>query len=1780
MTDENTENFFCDARRLLHSAPTGERIERDARELLSRSLTLRPPIAFVGAGASMAYGRISWRDAVIAMQDHVLQRADELLRGSKSAPLQDLYALARQVQIKPDRQGDSRDYLIVFQLVEQLDRAIQHLEPEAPAETFRSRLKALLRNDVGHMNHILDTALRKSEYERKPLRPERRQSDGDQDIRSSAFFKEMSARIRSELGGDSWRGEILKCFEQFSVTPGKYLRPYHRFAIGAALELVAPGCRPRCLDLTVNPQTGRYPVWSASEQLTAKDLPPERDPIQLLRACHISRFLTTNYDNEIDHRLTAEGLVRDDHERGEETTRDLLAHRWRRLVFNRHNVGQMLAFAAREGRRFAEVVHLHGLAHEGHDIIVTNEDYQKHYLSIDDRRAGMEHALAAAFGGNTLLFVGSGMGEDDLLRPLRQFVGDPAPGSRRTAIAIVPADWLADDSIYDLQKLGNLQRYGVYTIHVGNAQFNKASDTEKTGIPRRWLTRIAELRRRLDAVLRSKDPLDACEKVADWLVEAFGKHKDKLSMQEHRDLAKPDWLENISVEEFPGLDLSAELGVFNCALGIVQAIHSNRGRRPKTYEGNEQEAWSKALQLALQGCMDSIVGAFLCARLIRMRRDTDDYVDRWYEPPIPRNPILGVRRALEQLKPTSLTNAVWVRHSVALAEKDQAGKDWQRFYAGAPSQTFMQLRDSLHHPDMKRILCEPPNARRIFLFIARRGTGKGHFTAALSSAERLDQLRNALGNAETEPSKRWPAAFFTCGVSHEVTSIFDQLGEVLLQSVSLILRGLEASDKDPRCVGLARLFKEADELMHDRIGRLRRILLGIGDLGLQPKQRIIIVLSGLSILFDREGRCKNAQAERLFNLLTGDASARVPMDLIVISGEQRLPRIFRSKQALPPLRDGKFPEPKPLHELVPLNLSPSRQEELVQRRAAVAVAPTQAMPASQSDQAYVHFLSPARASIMLTAYFPSVALVMALAELDKLVKGSADVSKLGWEHKPSIGRVNPLQFERTKAGSIVRRISRVLDGASSGAGPKELFPEILAWAAWYAAQGKIWQEHLFSGEEGKWTLALPAVSDEQQAVLSLIRHAVDEQMKALFVACGNSRYGLTVLASTAYQELLKAADQLKPDEEKYEIKTVIDKCTKFLRDSQVDLRGQPDTRRVPRIFEIIMAKLDELDHDTSRSLPGNFTFLRGHSELFNFQRAILLQLAIIGQPVVADVIARAPPVLRFYTKLREPADKWGPDQWIKVVEECLTLLFERCLVFKIRPFEPNQREEPRYAIQGQLQRYLFRRLHASIVEYPEADQFALTLFASQPNDVPRLTAEARDEIYATVAALSGYPGTRNVLESFPAWPSLEGFEGDERDAKLVIRSGLLRAVLGIIRSVYSLSTIARAAPGSATEVAERSQVTTEEDGILQRHRDLVHWIILQAANHDRLKQGSGKKIPSPFFAEEIAWLYNEAGVLSYAQGALQFARGFFNRAAEFAHRIEPSQTGAIRSTIALNVAETDIDRGRLMYAEAAIATILGIKDEHPVVLRVAAGLMGLVEQIKGRYPSAERYFKQALDDSTEDEEGSPRLGLITLKQTRAASIMSRHYAELLQRVEGRMKEARAMLRQSAILAIEGGHEDIRYQSRLSYLRLKLMEREKDGKVATDGHNMHKELDVIEDFARVMGMPRLQCAADEIRARLHLADGDLQAALAMASRGLTLASANDLRLRKTLLLLRLAQIFERRGEFNECRAVLAEAFDLARETGYHAAVEEGQELHARISKKGRDSDSGGSIRSAR
>src|SRR5262249_33408366 len=163
-------------------------------------------------------------------------------------------------------------------------------------------------------------------------------------------------------------------------------------------------------------------------------------------------------------------------------------------------------------------------------------------------------------------------------------------------------------------------------------------------------------------------------------------------------------------------------------------------------------------------------------------------------------------------------------------------------------------------------------------------------------------------------------------------------------------------------------------------------------------------------------------------------------------------------------------------------------------------------------------------------------------------------------------------------------------------------------------------------------------------------------------------------------------------------------------------------------------------------------------------------------------------------------------------------------------------------------------------------------------------------------------------------------------------------------------------------------------GIFEEHRLLIRWLLRRAGALDPPESKPAKEDDAVFYAEEVAWLLNECGVLSLAQGRLQDAVALLERAQRAAERIEPNGTGALRTRIGLNAVIADIERGRLSRARALLTEIAGIPDEHPIPRLLAEGYLGLIDHVTGRLDSASERYRKALGISAAEASSTQRSG--------------------------------------------------------------------------------------------------------------------------------------------------------------------------------------------------------------
>lgn len=149
------------------------------------------------------------------------------------------------------------------------------------------------------------------------------------------------------------------------------------------------------------------------------------DPLKVILDLGIRRFLTINYDLAIEEAFERHaGEVVKPPESG-----PLLSSGAGDRIHNpvRLSVGEtrpeMLSLFACGAPGFQSgVLHCHGHVDDSDHLVLTERDYQQAYLSPEVSSRAYREALELAFSASPILFLGVGLEEGDLLRPLREWL--------------------------------------------------------------------------------------------------------------------------------------------------------------------------------------------------------------------------------------------------------------------------------------------------------------------------------------------------------------------------------------------------------------------------------------------------------------------------------------------------------------------------------------------------------------------------------------------------------------------------------------------------------------------------------------------------------------------------------------------------------------------------------------------------------------------------------------------------------------------------------------------------------------------------------------------------------------------------------------------------------------------------------------------------------------------------------------------------------------------------------------------------------------------------------------------------------------------------------------------------------------------------------------------------------------------------------------------------------------------------------------------------------------
>lgn len=1706
---------LIEPRRLLDD-PDPSKIEQAAIWQLSRALNIGRVIAFVGSGVPMAYGRITWQGLVETLADEVLADFELkpvttwLARPEQRAEKTRLTGLRDRVKILRNRDAGTDQYPTLFQLAELLDQGISPILKREPHH-LRRTLAVAISDDRGQGKELFRRAL--GDAARREGTPERTWLDGwfgpdeEFDLRRVAIDpieegKGATHRFRLLFTQQKVREmrdaallarpplkELINALGQAGcsrspATDADLLIPPHRFAAATLLALIGNNAG----QLNAFPPPSDTPAQAAPSR--ADLYHPTRDPLLILhQRLRINRFLTTNYDMDIERLFRDFGYVtpaedeRDAWVRSERrparTDRlDGLGGRSRDLVLTRSDHGRLLDFATQDRPGRPQLVHLHGRATlaDGDDVVVTEQDYQRLYQRDDDHRQPMDVARRVTFGGNPLLFVGLGMGEDDILRPLRQFMGQESRLGDRLAVAIMPGKKRQNARL--LEQMTLLNRYGVYGVYYGAARI---ADGE--AIIADWMAQLIEIadaardveRKHKDGTQAYKAAIARFKKV--WKDAAAARPPAPVVVRRGA-VAMPMEIDGLVLADH-GIDPAFEVAVLNAVASYLLNANS------------VDSVELRAIGMAAEGVAGALYSLCLSARLLHLGAQWDGWKKDWFARPTTRD-IEAANKPWFKLNMQDHVggrwfapdSGLWRRHLVPLrplpSDTDidavQAGSvrsspiPPDRFYANPPSRAMQDLNDGLF--ERSATFWNNFKGRRIYLLLSQRGAGKGHVFSSMASPQGLPRFLAASWGEKLDPGQTpvsiyEGAAFYGLSLSHEVASVFDRLAGFLRDHWGKVFREPTAQDDKVRYAAIAHeLDREFDNLKNDRMGRLRQALHAYRRARVElpaAERRLLIVIGNPSTLYDSDGRAKNTGLHRLFDALFAKELEVVPIDLVLLCAARAVPPQFRQGNGsrfqwmlrIIASQAGKDVRIRVEHEESALGL--------VKCIDTPASPPEPSVPPEQRGIVICHMLERANQVTLAAAFFPRIGLVHA-ADALKL----ASRADLGWKEIVKLQRQVGEALRDSPAGTA-------FDKAAAG--------------------------FLVS------TICGPSAQPDATTRVSAGFNDFSE-------ALSGNRYGATLLLAAADEQLGPREDGLKW--------VMGEHARRFLDRAETRLKGTAAAQKDASIAEMVLAAMDE--RHSKREAPPFAA--RQITRLGPASHRLLLEImwhvAVINGPVEAEVLGECPDIDRLLRELAQAKREVPINADRKeLLQDALDLLVHRCLlvVAATHGGEEGTRFVERYGIHRLMQRVVFRLLDAPMGGYPAMDRFSMSLYYAQPSDLPRPSLEAHRRLRRLVEALSGHGDDNSIAMS-------------KTKEELTLAARKLRAALGILCSVYHVAII-----GRFDDYESQEPSGTVDAGHFEQHRLLVRNLLRQSLEIDHAALALGADVQRPFYAEEIIWLLNETGVLSLAQGRMNDATALFAQAMDATRQMLAPQGRSLAARIGLNAALADIERGSVERARETLVAILREEDEHEEVLGVAEGLLGLTDHLAGELEKAGSQYNIA------------QTRLMGVRSTRAASIFTRFLGDVL-RAKGptHFAQAEEMFSLAENLARDGGHEDAAQLARLARTRLL---------IACNDPSALKtallELDVIERYARSVGLPRFMAELTGIRAEAVLQQGETHRSTELAAQSLELSTLHDMRLLKVRALGAVAGAFAGLRVTDSADLVRQRAEDLARRSRYTSMV---------------------------
>lgn len=753
-------------------------------------------VVFVGSGTSVAYGQIDWTTLV----QNVVDRAMSCKARSRSASADDHRHSAELKNLKEtlqkiDLRESTENKILALELAGRIVEVLTpgkspEIEVEIRGEKRRIRsLKEIIALETkGWENFSWDRTKVITKAMMNNLHTE---DFSDKVFSSQKTIEHLKIVVEKySLHEDTEIPKFLNnCIEWIDKyrekSPVFFRQDLIIAAIYFTINSIRLGRKDEALESSIiediNEQilaasTGSVRDDGASHDADSESLRYLHDPIRsLIDSLNVRRFITTNYDREIEDYFERTGYTFDWPDRSGKPSEALVYGKdgtgatIRSAVLTEDSVADLVQFAADAGQNATDVFHLHGRNDLPDSIIATERDYQQVYLHSDRRKQLFEEALDVVFRANTILFVGLGMTEEDLLRPLRKF-GVERPEDRSGDSLIVLMPQISADSEEAAQRQLSLKvRYGVDTIIYGGEELARV------------LERITELRK----VLKS-------------------------------DNAQPlsGNLEPLVTKKWPGLEAHIE------ALNLLTHLFRESSERfPDIHKfATANDKAGKSLNRLLHQFIDAaaarVTTASLCKFLERRSKHSRDDFRLRRLAPEPRDSSFPIDKPFA------------VRHGIVQPRKsgeppEETGETKGLFFKLAQNR-FDALRRVIESVSTgsvgaKKGTKQKEQRRRIFLIEGERGVGKGRTFWRLH--DRKDD-----GNTLLAGGKRYEHAYSaTTSFSWEFASTFDKL-------IDFLGNGQSRDLHESRPEKLLRALSEAREKWKTEKDRRLFVLNGIDNL--------------------------------------------------------------------------------------------------------------------------------------------------------------------------------------------------------------------------------------------------------------------------------------------------------------------------------------------------------------------------------------------------------------------------------------------------------------------------------------------------------------------------------------------------------------------------------------------------------------------------------------------------------------------------------------------------------------------------------------------------------------------------------------------------------------------------------------------------------------------------------------------------------------------------------------------------------------------------------------